>query len=139
MTKQKFWIIITSILAATLVILSGLYFTFEFIDHQQKEQQMSYNSTSSTGNTTSSDNTNSPSPSSTTNPTITLAQSKKIAEGYLESQNIEAKFYKHSGIDFENGTQIWELEYQAKDNFILEFDINANTGKIMKFESDRWD
>lgn len=136
MAKQKFWIIITSILATTLVILGGLYFTFEFIDHQQKEQQMSYNSSSSSGNITSTDNTN---PPPSTNPTVTLAQSKKIAEDYLKSQSIEAKFYKYSGIDFENGTQIWELEYQSKDKFILEFDIDANTGKIMKFESDRWD
>jgi uncharacterized membrane protein YkoI len=126
MNKQKFWIIITSIIATALVVLSGLYFTFEFIERQQKEQHLSYN-------------TNSSSPTTTTEPTITLAQAKKNAEDYLSTQNIEAKFYKHSGIDYENDIQVWELEYRAKDNFILEFDINAQTGKIIKFESGRWD
>lgn len=139
MSQQKFWIIITSIIATALVVLSGLYFTFEFIEHQQKEQRLSYNANSSVSDTANSSNTNPPLPPTKTDPTITLAQAKKIVEDYLSTQNIEAKFYKHSGIDYENGIQVWELEYQAKDDFILEFDINAQTGKIIKFESDRWD
>lgn len=54
----------------------------------------------------------------------------KLAKGDLD-------FVKRIEMDFERGRRIYEIEFY-KDGFEYEYDIDAVSGKVLKFKKD-WD
>jgi beta-lactamase regulating signal transducer with metallopeptidase domain len=68
---------------------------------------------------------------------ITLEQAIEIAYADLAARGISADFRADSGIEWEYGQWVWELEFRGSMG-IIEFYINANTGAIVKFEIDGW-
>ena len=87
----------------------------------------------------------SPSPStggnqsnSPSNPAISLERAIEIAYADLTARNISATFRTHSGMDWERGQWVWELEFRpTTGRGVIEYYINVNTGAIVKFEWDR--
>jgi len=70
------------------------------------------------------------------NPPVSLADAINIAYAHLASLGIRAAFRRDSGMDWERGRWVWELEF--RDGWIeYEFYIDVNTGDIVKFEIDR--
>ncbi|MCL2205819.1 MAG: PepSY domain-containing protein [Treponema sp.] len=73
-----------------------------------------------------------------TNPAVSLQDAIAIAEGHLRANGINATFRSHSGMDWERGRWVWELEFRgANGRPIHEFYICVNTGDIVKFETER--
>ena len=72
-----------------------------------------------------------------TNASITLEQAIEIAYADLAVRGISADFRTDSGVEWEYGQWVWELEFRGSMG-IIEFYINANTGAIVKFEIDGW-
>jgi uncharacterized membrane protein YkoI len=74
------------------------------------------------------------------NPTISLERAIEIAEADLARRGINATFHSHSGIDWERGQWVWELEFRVRranrGRHVIEYYINVDTGAIVKFE---WD
>jgi len=72
------------------------------------------------------------------NPAITLQRAIEIAQADLVRRGINANFHSNSGIDWERGQWVWELEFRAvnapRGRNVIEFYINVDTGAIVKFE-----
>jgi len=85
----------------------------------------------------------SPSPSSNqssrpSNPSISLERAIEIAYADLGERNISASFHTHSGMDWERGQWVWELEFRpTTGRGVIEYYINVDTGAIVKFEWNR--
>ena len=45
---------------------------------------------------------------------------------------------KKCKLDFEDGRRVYEIEFIA-DGMEYEYDVDASSGKIVKFESEMWD
>ena len=58
-----------------------------------------------------------------------------LAQAGLKKDQIE--FMKKMGLDYERGRKVFEIEF-FHDGFEYEFDIDAETGKVLKFKKD-WD
>ncbi|MCL2573505.1 MAG: copper amine oxidase N-terminal domain-containing protein [Defluviitaleaceae bacterium] len=97
--------------------------------------------TSSPSSTSSPTSSPSSSPSSQssrpTNPAISLQNAIDIAYNDLASRNISATFHSDSGMDWERGQWVWELEFRIDGSrTIVEYYINIDIGTIVKFEID---
>jgi len=72
------------------------------------------------------------------NPAISLERAIEIAETDLVRRGITATFREHSGMDWERGQWVWELEFRVtnapRGQHIIEYYINVDTGAIVKFE-----
>jgi len=72
------------------------------------------------------------------NPAISLERAIEIAYADLATRNISATFRTNSGMDWERGQWVWELEFRpTTGRGVIEYYINVNTGAIVKFEWDR--
>jgi len=72
------------------------------------------------------------------NPAISLERAIEIAYADLAARNISATFRANSGMDWERGQWVWELEFRPTvGRGEIEYYINVNTGDIVKFEFDR--
>jgi len=73
-----------------------------------------------------------------TNPAISLERAIEIAYDDLARRGITADFRRDSGIDWERGQWVWELEFRvpnaSRGRRVIEFYINVDTGSIVKFE-----
>jgi len=93
--------------------------------------------------------TSSPSPSPTaspsggqgsrpSNPAISLQRAIEIAYADLANRGINATFHSDSGMDWERGQWVWELEFRVtgaqRGRHVIEYYINVDTGAIVKFE-----
>ena len=63
------------------------------------------------------------------------ALAKALEKAGLKKEQLD--FIKKVEPDFEHGRQIFEISFY-KDGFEYEFDIDAETGSVLKFEKD-WD
>ena len=70
------------------------------------------------------------------NPLVSRAAAIEIAYAYLASRGMDASFRRDSGMDWERGRWVWELEFRAGRTEI-EFYIDVQTGEIVKFEIER--
>jgi len=71
------------------------------------------------------------------NPAISMERAIEIANADLAARNISATFRANSGMSWERGQWVWELEFRpATGRGVIEYYINVNTGAIVKFE---WD
>lgn len=72
------------------------------------------------------------------NPAITLERAIEIAYDDLADRDINATFRSNSGMSWERGQWVWELEFRTQGERmpIIEFYINVDNGSIVKFE---WD
>ena len=72
------------------------------------------------------------------NPAISLDRAIEIAYADLANRSINATFHRDSGMDWERGQWVWELEFRTQGERmpIIEFYINVDNGNIVKFE---WD
>ena len=68
---------------------------------------------------------------------ITLEKAKEIALNHA-GVNASDVTFEDRDFDFENGTAVYELEFVA-NGIEYEYDIEAKSGKILSFESDRND
>jgi len=79
----------------------------------------------------------SPSPSPAASPSpytnISLQQAISIAYADLAQRGISASYHANSGISWEYGQQVWELEFRTASH-IIEFYVNVYNGNIVKFE-----
>ncbi len=69
----------------------------------------------------------------------TLTQDEALARA-LEHANLrkdQVDFVKRIEMDYERGRRIYEIEFY-KGGFEYEFDVDAETGNILKFKKD-WD
>ena len=72
------------------------------------------------------------------NPAISLERAIEIASADLAARDISATFHRHSGMDWERGQWVWELEFRPNNQRgVIEYYINVHTGAIVKFEWDR--
>jgi len=69
------------------------------------------------------------------NPAVSLDRAIEIAYADLAERGIDAVYRADSGMDWERGQWVWELEFRSGRNMI-EYYINVDTGEIVKFE---WD
>ena len=72
------------------------------------------------------------------NPAISLQRAIEIAEADLARRGINATFRRDSGMSWERGQWVWELEFRTQGERmpIIEYYINVDNGNIAKFE---WD
>ena len=72
------------------------------------------------------------------NPAISLQRAIEIAYADLAARGINATFRTNSGMSWERGQWVWELEFRTQGERmpIIEFYINVDNGNIVKFE---WD
>jgi len=72
------------------------------------------------------------------NPAISLDRAIEIAEADLRNRGINATFRTDSGMSWERGQWVWELEFRTRGERmpVIEYYINVNNGNIVKFE---WD
>ena len=72
------------------------------------------------------------------NPAISLERAIEIAYADLAERGINATFRRDSGMDWERGQWVWELEFRTQGERmpIIEFYISVDNGNIVKFE---WD
>ena len=72
------------------------------------------------------------------NPAISLQRAIEIAEADLLARGIAATFHSDSGMDWERGQWVWELEFRVtnapRGRHVIEYYINVDTGAIVKFE-----
>jgi len=73
-----------------------------------------------------------------TNPAISLDRAIEIAYADIAARRINATFRTDSGMSWERGQWVWELEFRTQGEHmpIIEFYINVDNGNIVKFE---WD
>ena len=72
------------------------------------------------------------------NPAISLEMAIELAYADLAARGIDATFRRDSGMDWERGQWVWELEFRpTTGRGEIEFYINVDTGEIVKFEWDR--
>ncbi|MCL2416258.1 MAG: PepSY domain-containing protein, partial [Defluviitaleaceae bacterium] len=69
------------------------------------------------------------------NTSISLTRAREIAEADLARRGISASFHSNSGMSWERGQWVWELEFRSGRR-VIEYYINVDTGNIVKFE---WD
>ncbi|MCL2566327.1 MAG: hypothetical protein FWE24_11080 [Defluviitaleaceae bacterium] len=72
------------------------------------------------------------------NPVISLDRAIEIAYADIAARGINATFRTDSGMSWERGQWVWELEFRTHGERmpIIEFYINVDNGNIVKFE---WD
>ena len=70
------------------------------------------------------------------NPAISLQNAIEIAEADLARRGISATFRSNSGLEWERGQWVWELEFRS-GRYVIEYYINVDTGAIVKFEMER--
>jgi len=72
------------------------------------------------------------------NPAVSLQRAIEIAEADLARRGINANFHSNSGMDWERGQWVWELEFRVvnapRGRHVIEYYINVDTGYIVKFE-----
>jgi len=82
--------------------------------------------------------TNSTSNNRPSNPAISLQRAIEIAEADLVRRGINATFHSNSGMDWERGQWVWEIEFRVvnapRGRHVIEYYINVDTGAIVKFE-----
>jgi uncharacterized membrane protein YkoI len=68
-----------------------------------------------------------------------LTQEEALASAltHAKLKKGDLDFVKKVEMDFEHGRRIYEIEFY-KDGFEYEYDIDAVTGKVLKFKKD-WD
>jgi len=73
-----------------------------------------------------------------TNPVISLEDAIEIAYADLADRGITASYRTNSGMAWERGQWVWELEFRTQGERmpVIEYYINVDTGAIVKFE---WD
>ena len=71
-------------------------------------------------------------------PAISLERAIEIAYADIADRGINATFRSDSGMSWERGQWVWELEFRTQGERmpIIEFYINVDNGNIVKFE---WD
>jgi len=84
----------------------------------------------------SCDNSGTPSEQRPPNPAVTVERAREIAEADLVARGISATFHSQSGMSWERGQWVWELEFRPDQGGVIEYYINVHTGAIVKFE---WD
>ena len=67
---------------------------------------------------------------------LTLEQAKQVALDYAKVNAADATFTK-AHQDWENGRQVYEFEFYAKDTE-YDIDVDANSGKVVKFSTERF-
>ena len=69
----------------------------------------------------------------------TLTQDEALAKAleHAKLKKNQLDFMKKIELDFEHGRKIYEIEFYH-DGFEYEFDIDAESGKVLKFKKD-WD
>jgi uncharacterized membrane protein YkoI len=73
-----------------------------------------------------------------TNPAISLERAIEIAQADLTRRGISATLRGNSGMDWERGQWVWEIEFRpTTGRGEIEYYINVQTGAIVKFEWDR--
>lgn len=101
--------------------------------HNPSPQPMPIASTPTIPQPSSHSSTNRPS-----NPTISRERAIEIAETDLVARGIIATFHSDSGMDWERGQWVWELEFRVtnapRGRHVIEYYINVDTGAIVKFE-----
>ena len=58
-----------------------------------------------------------------------------LAHAGLTKEQVE--FVKKMGLDYEHGRKVYEIEFYH-NGFEYEFDVDAETGRVMKYKKD-WD
>jgi len=117
------------------VILTSLNEAIEQGQYIPTQQQTPPPTTNQSNNQQESNNQGGGRPST---PAISMERAIEIAYTDLANRGISASFRTHSGMDFERGQWVWELEFRGSGN-IIEYYINVNTGAIVKFEMERDD
>jgi len=69
---------------------------------------------------------------------ISLERAIELAYDDLATRGITATFHTDSGISWERGQWVWELEFRTQGERmpIIEYYISVDTGAVIKFE---WD
>ena len=69
----------------------------------------------------------------------TLTQDEALARAldHAGLSRDQLDYVKHAEMDWEHGTKVWEIKFY-QGGMEYEYDVNAETGAIMKFEKD-WD
>jgi uncharacterized membrane protein YkoI len=63
------------------------------------------------------------------------ALASALAKAGLKKEQLD--FMKRIDLDYEHGRKVYEIEFYV-DGFEYEFDVDAETGKVLKFKKD-WD
>ncbi len=58
------------------------------------------------------------------------------ALAHVDLQQDQVDFIKRAELDYEHGRKIYEIEFYM-GGFEYEFDIDANSGKVLKYKKDR--
>ena len=58
------------------------------------------------------------------------------ALAHVNLQQDQVDFIKRAELDYEHGRKIYEIEFYM-GGFEYEFDIDANSGKVLKYKKDR--
>ncbi len=67
---------------------------------------------------------------------ITEEEAIAAALGHVKLQPDQVDFMKKVELDFEHGRKIYEVEFYM-GGYEYEFDIDAETGKVLRFKKDR--
>ena len=101
----------------------------------QNNPAPTYQQSSSTSSANTSSRSNKP-----TSHDISLQKAIEIAEADLVKRGITATYHNDSGMDWENGQWVWELEFKVskqdrgRNDDDIEYYINVDNGSIIKFE-----
>ena len=66
---------------------------------------------------------------------ISKEDAKKIALDHAKVSEADAKFLK-ADLDYDDGVRVYEVDFESQ-GFEYDYDINAKTGEIMKFDKER--
>jgi len=69
------------------------------------------------------------------NDLISRDEAKKIARDHAKVNDADAKWLK-ADLDYENGRPVYEVDFESQ-GFEFDYDINAKTGEILKFDKER--
>ena len=67
--------------------------------------------------------------------TLTQDQALAQAMAYANLDRSQVDFVKRIELDYEHGRKIYEVTFY-KDGYEYEYDIDAESGKVLKFEKD---
>lgn len=69
----------------------------------------------------------------------TLTQDEALAKAleHARLRKDQIDFVKKAEMDYDHGRKVWELKF-FQGNLEFEYDIDAETGSVLKFEKD-WD